>query len=448
MSGQRKSLREKISAYSAVMEAEKKFDFTILKMYINSPARIVELNKQLLDEKNELYKASNEPSYIQLHSELADKKKEKTGVEESKEKLRNENAKLSSETEILKSDFARKESRLSDIIDMLEEKMDSDGVAYHEAQEKYMINRKSKTAKKIFENFLPQRTQYENDRNTLLDKLKEKQHHYNVDFAQDFIVGLTGMYEYREAAAKLKSVELIRYEEKLRQVKEDCEQIFKSDFLSKMKEFIENAKTEFKNLNKALDNIYYGDDSYHFVISFDKKKEGLYRMITSENNYEGINLWTTAFEEQYREEMAELFDKLMTKDDNGQKIVEEYTDYRSYLDYDIEIRKRDGSTQRFSNIYGEKSGSETQVPYYVAIAASFYQLYRYGNSVRLMLLDEAFDKMDDDRIGSMLDFFKGLDLQVIMATPPAKIEVIGEKVDTVLTAIRIDQSSIVEEYDF
>lgn len=448
MSGQRKSLREKISAYSAVMEAEKKFDFTILKMYINSPARIVELNKQLLDEKNELYKASNEPSYIQLHSELADKKKEKTGVEESKEKLRNENAKLSSETEILKSDFARKESRLSDIIDMLEEKMDSDGVAYHEAQEKYMINRKSKTAKKIFENFLPQRTQYENDRNTLLDKLKEKQHHYNVDFTQDFIVGLTGMYEYREAAAKLKSVELIRYEEKLRQVKEDCEQIFKSDFLSKMKEFIENAKTEFKNLNKALDNIYYGDDSYHFVISFDKKKEGLYRMITSENNYEGINLWTTAFEEQYREEMAELFDKLMTKDDNGQKIVEEYTDYRSYLDYDIEIRKRDGSTQRFSNIYGEKSGSETQVPYYVAIAASFYQLYRYGNSVRLMLLDEAFDKMDDDRIGSMLDFFKGLDLQVIMATPPAKIEVIGEKVDTVLTAIRIDQSSIVEEYDF
>lgn len=448
MSGQRKSLREKISAYSAVMEAEKKFDFTILKMYINSPARIVELNKQLLDEKNELYKASNEPSYIQLHSELADKKKEKTGVEESKEKLRNENAKLSSETEILKSDFARKESRLSDIIDMLEEKMDSDGVAYHEAQEKYMINRKSKTAKKIFENFLPQRTQYENDRNTLLDKLKEKQHHYNVDFAQDFIVGLTGMYEYREAAAKLKSVELIRYEEKLRQVKEDCEQIFKSDFLSKMKEFIENAKTEFKNLNKALDNIYYGDDSYHFVISFDKKKEGLYRMITSENNYEGINLWTTAFEEQYREEMAELFDKLMTKDDNGQKIVEEYTDYRSYLDYDIEIRKRDGSTQRFSNIYGEKSGSETQVPYYVAIAASFYQLYHYGNSVRLMLLDEAFDKMDDDRIGSMLDFFKGLDLQVIMATPPAKIEVIGEKVDTVLTAIRIDQSSIVEEYDF
>ena len=65
-----------------------------------------------------------------------------------------------------------------------------------------------------------------------------------------------------------------------------------------------------------------------------------------------------------------------------------------------------------------------------------------------MLLDEAFDKMDDERISSMMDFFKGLDLQVIMATPPAKIEVIGEKVDTVLTAIRVGQNSIIEEYLF
>ena len=170
-------------------------------------------------------------------------------------------------------------------------------------------------------------------------------------------------------------------------------------------------------------------------------------MITAETNMEGFNLWTAEFEAQYKDEMSDLFDKLMTRDDKGQKIVEEYTDYRSYLDYDIEIHKKDGTFQRFSDIYGEKSGSETQVPYYVAIAASFYQLYRYGNSVRLMLLDEAFDKMDDERIASMMDFFNGLNLQVILATPPAKIEIIGEKVDTVLACIREGQTSIVEEYE-
>jgi uncharacterized protein YPO0396 len=215
-----------------------------------------------------------------------------------------------------------------------------------------------------------------------------------------------------------------------------------------MKENIESARLEFRSLNKALQNIYYGDDSYRFQITYDKKKESLYRMITSENNQEGFSLWSQAFEAEYKEEMEDLFLKLTAQDDGGRTVIEEYTDYRSYLDYDIEIEKKDGSRQKFSNVYGVKSGSETQIPYYVAIAASFYQLYRYGNSVRVMLLDEAFDKMDDERIVSMMEFFRGLDLQVILVTPPAKIEVIGENIDTILTAIRIGKVSIIEEYDF
>lgn len=447
-SGERSVLRDEIQRYSDVLEIEKKFDFTILKLYLNAPARKLELKEELVREKAELQKASQDPSLIQLQIELGEKEAEKNKVSKTKENLTNENVRLKTQLENLTQEAKEKGNVLAENVKDLETKNDSDGMTYREAEEKYNLNRKTKAAKTIADNFAPQRTQFENEKNTLVDQLKDYQWKYNTDFTQDFVVGLSGMMEYREAAQKLKSVEMIRYEEKLRQAKEDCEQIFRSDFLSKMKELIENAKLEFRNLNKALDSIYYGDDSYHFKISFDKKKEGLYRMITSENNQEGMNLWTAAFEEEYHEEMAELFDKLMTKDDNGQKIVEEYTDYRSYLDYDIEIRKRDGSVQRFSDIYGEKSGSETQVPYYVAIAASFYQLYRYGNSVRLMLLDEAFDKMDDERITSMMEFFNGLGLQVIMATPPAKIEVIGEKVDTVLTAIRVGQSSIVEEYDF
>lgn len=447
-SNERSNLRKEIECYNDILACEKQLDLTILKQCLNAPARKAEVKEELVRENVELKKASQDPSLIQLQIELGEKTKEKSAFAKTKEDLTNENARLKNQLENLVQEEKEKKGILTVSMKALESKNDSDGLIYHEAEEKYNVNRKTKTAKMIADNFAPQRTQFENEKGALEMQLINQQSKYNADFTQDFVIGLTGMTEYREAAQTLRSVEMIRYEEKLRQAKEDCEQIFRSDFLSKMKELIENARLEFRNLNKALDSIYYGDDSYHFKIGFDKKKEGLYRMITSENNQEGMNLWTAAFEDEYREEMSELFDKLMTKDDNGQKIVEEYTDYRSYLDYDIEIRKRDGSVQRFSDIYGEKSGSETQVPYYVAIAASFYQLYRYGNSVRLMLLDEAFDKMDDERIASMMEFFNGLGLQVIMATPPAKIEVIGEKVDTVLTAIRVGQSSIVEEYDF
>ena len=62
------------------------------------------------------------------------------------------------------------------------------------------------------------------------------------------------------------------------------------------------------------------------------------------------------------------------------------------------------------------------------------------------MLDEAFDKMDDNRIAAMMDFLNTQQFQIILATPPAKLEVIGEKVDTILMAMREGTTSIVEEY--
>jgi uncharacterized protein YPO0396 len=204
---------------------------------------------------------------------------------------------------------------------------------------------------------------------------------------------------------------------------------------------------EFKYLNASLKDIYYGEDSYKFDITHNKKKESIYKMITAKENIGGNTLWSNPYDEAYKEEMEDLFAKLTAYDDKGEKVLAEYTDYRSYLDYDIIVSKKDGSEQRFSKIYGEKSGGETQTPYYVAIAASFVQLYKLGDTIRIIMLDEAFDKMDDNRIAAMMDFFNSQNFQIILATPPAKMEVIGEKVDTILMAIRDGNASIIEEYD-
>ncbi len=444
---ERGALRKIILAYNDVLDAAKNCNLTLLKLNIFVPDDLASVKTELAQVQAELEQAKKDPSLIELNIQLEERMKKKERAEGDVRRLDKETGRLEEQISKAEDDCVQKRGSIAGCKENLQAKEDACGLEYKEATDKYRNVRKNRTAREISNNYAPQRVQFENARDALVDEMKNLQMQFNAHFSEDFTIGLSGISEYRDAMKKLQTVEMIAYEEKLRQAKEDCEQIFKSDFLSRMKELIENAKLEFKNLNKALNDIYYGDDSYRFVITYDKHKEALYRMIVSENNQEGINLWTAAYEAEYKDEMEELFNKLMTKDDAGRKIVEEYTDYRSYLDYDIEIRKRDGSIQKFSDIYGEKSGSETQVPYYVAIAASFYQLYRYGNSVRLMLLDEAFDKMDDERIGSMMDFFNSLNLQVIMATPPAKIEVIGEKVGTILTAIRVGQNSIVEEYD-
>ena len=63
-----------------------------------------------------------------------------------------------------------------------------------------------------------------------------------------------------------------------------------------------------------------------------------------------------------------------------------------------------------------------------------------------MMLDEAFDKMDDERIASMMKFFKEQNFQVILATPPAKMEIIGEYVDDIFVVYREGYNSFIEAY--
>jgi len=58
----------------------------------------------------------------------------------------------------------------------------------------------------------------------------------------------------------------------------------------------------------------------------------------------------------------------------------------------------------------KKSGGETQTPFYVAMLASFAQLYhindRKWNCSRLIIFDEAFSKMDGERIRESIQLLK------------------------------------------
>ena len=65
------------------------------------------------------------------------------------------------------------------------------------------------------------------------------------------------------------------------------------------------------------------------------------------------------------------------------------------------------------------------------------------------MLDEAFDKMDEERIASMLTFFKAQDLQVILAAPTSRLELIGEHADNIIMIFKDDEhNSIAEEFSY
>lgn len=167
------------------------------------------------------------------------------------------------------------------------------------------------------------------------------------------------------------------------------------------------------------------------------------------NVMQGESIFSGVFNETHKEVIDELFEKLTLEDDSSSRTLEEYTDYRTYMDYDIKISNDDGGFMLYSKVSQEKSGGETQTPFYITIAASFMQLYRNsigGDSIGLVMMDEAFNNMDDERITGVLSFMRSSNLQMIIAAPPDKIQYIGSSMKKVLLVLQDDKLSYVEDF--
>lgn len=442
-----RSLNDKLCVYNQLIEKLNSCKVYVIEESLNAPKELKKYKELIEKERIELKKAESNPSYIQIQMQIEECKKV---VEKKEREHSSSNMKIGELGKTLKQNETDI-GELEDIILSLENNFNSlcekDAEITILGLNKFNEQIKIKSPATIVQNFSPLKVGLVNKKNDYCIDLVKLQSSYCSKHDCDLGSGYEQIHEYIKEHHKLVSADIIKYEEDLKKAKDNCQMEFRESFLARLKENIENARLEFKNLNSALRDIYYGEDSYKFELTHDKKKESIYQMITSRNNEPGFNLWSNSFDDEYKEEMEDLFSKLTAYDDKGEKVLAEYTDYRSYLDYDIIVEKKDGTVQRFSKIYGEKSGGETQTPYYVAIAASFVQLYKHGDTIRIIMLDEAFDKMDDNRISAMMNFFNSQNFQIILATPPAKIEVIGEKVDTILMAMREGSTSIIEEYD-
>lgn len=432
--------------YTMILSAVRQCNFEILKPVITAPIEMRKITEEIRLLNRKLKEAENDPTYLQLQMEadelkgqLESKNKELDNIKQSITKNRFSIENLSVDIGQLETDVSNIESQISDMCKGNE-------TALSEARHKFEEHKKTKSADTIRVNYQPRRETLRNQKEKNNSELHVMQSKYKDG---ELGTGIGMMSAYFEEYSTLAKHDLIRYEEQLRVIKDNCETEFRESFLAKMRENIENAVSLFKELNKTLKPIYYGNDSYRFDYSADKRKKRLYDMIMSDFNLSGFNLFSTQFDEEYHDEMNELFSKLTASDENGDDVLREYTDYRSYLDYDIEIISKDGKSQKFSKIYREKSGGETQTPYYVAIAASFAQLYSTGETIRVIMLDEAFDKMDEERIESMLTFFKSQNFQIILAAPTSRLELIGEQTDNIVM-IYTDSShnSFAEEFSY
>ena len=434
------------NSLDTIIKAINDCNFEMIEDVIDAPVKYKLINAEIADLNVKLKDAENDPTYLQLQMESEELNTQLIEMRKNKDSVNANISRSEFEAEQLEKEIKQLEKADLSIEEQINELSKGNETALSEAMKKFDDHKKTKSAGTIYSNYQPRRAALENQKTNAIINLNARQSKYKNG---ELGTGLEMMYAYTSEFNNLTKHDLISYEEKLRVIKENCETEFRESFLAKMRENIEKAIALFKELNKTLKPIYYGNDSYRFDWEPDKKKKKLYEMIMSDFNLGGFNLFSTQFDEEYHDEMNELFSKLTALDEHGDYVIREYTDYRSYLDYDIDIVSRDGKTQKFSKIYREKSGGETQTPYYVAIAASFVQLYSIDETIRVIMLDEAFDKMDEERIESMLNFFKAQDLQIILAAPTSRLELIGEQADNIIM-IYTDgtHNSFVEEFSY
>jgi len=384
----------------------------------NQSESVDELNKTILDLEN---------------STVVDKKKIIETLESEHKEMQNSLDRISEEIILLNHKMGEIESDDEISVRLSEEQTKLDE---YSIEISYLMN----DAVKQYEEILGEGINYEYSKQATDLKIKSfereylskendlilVQRQYNRAFGFGAVEGVQSMDSFYEEHQRLRTSHLVAYEEKVHESKRRSEKELQEHFVFRLHESILEANQHFKELNNSLSDIRFGTDEYRFIVQPNPRFSDYYDMLLDSVNYQNN---TDGFSDEFLKKHGKTLNKLtnyIIKDDINEKFLEDIVDYRTYMDYDIKIMHDDDSVSLLSEISREKSGGETQIPYYVAMASTFIKIYQSNNvnsdSMGIVLFDEAFDKIDSTRTESMMKFLSKLGLQVIISTPPQKVE--------------------------
>jgi uncharacterized protein YPO0396 len=286
-------------------------------------------------------------------------------------------------------------------------------------------------------------------------------------------------HEYNQLLNNLSSDKLNEFMDKANEQAKVAIYHFKTDFIYKIRDAIKEVMQQKDDLNRILAQLDFGKDRYKFVITRNKGEEGkFYDMFMDENldinpyhlNKQldnQMNLFSLQHNESYGDLINELIGLFMPPESSDPKILEQarmnmemYSDYRTYLSFDMEQLVEGMPPMRLSKMLSKNSGGEGQNPLYVALLASFAQVYRISLKAnvrrrptpRLVVLDEAFSKMDAEKVGSCIGLIRKLGFQAIISATNDKIQNYVDNVDKTFVYANPNKNRIsiqeFEKHDF
>jgi uncharacterized protein YPO0396 len=243
----------------------------------------------------------------------------------------------------------------------------------------------------------------------------------------------------------LSETELAKYAKRAELARREAEETFRSDYVSKLKDSLDQVAHIIRELNNSLKRRPFNQEIYQF------------RYYPNGDMKDILDL-VERFSTQDQANVGGLFDPKMGDDPEHVRAItaiqelisdeekqQDLADYRKFYNFEVDILDVDGNKKTtLSQRIQTGSGGEHQIPFYLAIAAALSTTYRLHETMEgeiiggfsLAMFDEAFNKIDMVKTSTCMGFMKDIGLQVIAAAPDDKRAVMAANMDTIISVWR------------
>ena len=397
-----------------------------------------------------------------------------TGIMEQRRKLWSESRAAGTGSEYVESSNAAVKSEKAVNAARPEEKTDR----YEQEFQRYLAGRKSVNYDYLKRQRLSDLYPLREAEEAAYQKLVEERSGYVRSYPnRTFSTAIRDNVPYDELLDSLQCDELNAFRESAKEQARSAVEHFKDDFIFKIRSAIREAYLRQDELNRIISALDFGKDKYRFVITKNKGADGRYYKMFMDDSLQihpsqltdsmenQLNMFTMEHEDQYGELMNELINVFIPPENATQeelneakKNMDKYADYRTYLSFDMQqiIRGQKDMAIGLGRMIKKNSGGEGQNPLYVALLASFAQVYKINTpaclqrnpTIRLVVLDEAFSKMDAEKVASCIALIRGLGFQAIISATNDKIQNYLENVDKTFVYANPDKRHIsIQEFE-
>jgi energy-coupling factor transporter ATP-binding protein EcfA2 len=251
----------------------------------------------------------------------------------------------------------------------------------------------------------------------------------------------TGYVWVMAEKARLDGNELRKYRKECERAANEMRKLLKEDLLSRLAEKLVKVEHKLERLNSRLAVHHFTGQVYSFEWAVNgrfQKMHDLAMKSAASTDEGGLNLDAGDLAEAVQE-----LESLIQGNEGTQKLA----DYREYFMFEIIMVSQDGSRTSMSTRAVKGSGGEAQAPFYVAMAASLSAAYFPGHmmgeptGMGLAMFDEAFNKLDVPNTQALLNFYKDMGLQLMIAGPEDKRATFTEVLDTIVVVNKAPDGS-------